>query len=303
VNTGGRLWITSQGDAGPGSGVPGLDSWTAGQIVTISDPNLTFEPGVSNGTFATGLDLDSFAADGDARIDAIHYVSTALTVGIVNTVDLQVGDVLLSTADSETFTGTTTLAVASKDVFIFRPTVAGDYTSGAFIFLMEGNVLSENELVGITLVEQTTQIGDISVQAGTFLFTQIGNIQSKFVYHWVPDSVGAALTSGTRTILLNCSDVGIIRNPMIGIELLEECRSIGGVNIPAGVLLITLEKDDTVGDNLLDVTEWDIFALAIVTTEPGSGLTSGDAVLLFEGADVGLNLSAENPGGLSLLPN
>ena len=62
------------------------------------DPDLTYETGPTgqtNGTFGLVFDLEEFT--GSADIDAIHYVSRAITVGTTTTIALVEGDLLLST--------------------------------------------------------------------------------------------------------------------------------------------------------------------------------------------------------------
>ncbi|PON17365.1 hypothetical protein C2W62_13580 [Candidatus Entotheonella serta] len=130
------LWLSTDGNV-TGSGIPGLDAWTDGEIIRMSNPNLTFGT-VTSGTFSSVFDIDQFADDSNTAINGMHYVSQAVVVGSGgNTVSLQAGDVLLTTEDNEDFTSTNTISVNDDEIFAFRPDVAGDYSSGTFIMVAD----------------------------------------------------------------------------------------------------------------------------------------------------------------------
>ena len=148
------LWFSTLDDVS-GSGAPGLDAWTNGEVITLTNPNLIFEPGTTNGTFSSILNLDDFGNGAD--IDALHYVGSAITVGSTNSVGLLAGDLLLSTADNETLTSLNSLSVNDEDVFVFRPATAGDYSSGTFIFLIDGSLVHGEDTVGISRLKKTRQ--------------------------------------------------------------------------------------------------------------------------------------------------
>ena len=149
------LWLSTDHDV-DSSNAPGLSSWDDGEIIEFSDPNLVFDPGTTNGTFSAGLDLEAFTVDGNSDIAAVHYVTETVVVGgnSFPSITLLAGDVLLSIADNENFTSTNSLSVSKHDVFVFRPDVAGDYSSGTFIMLLENPVGAQ--IQAITLVEQDT---------------------------------------------------------------------------------------------------------------------------------------------------
>ena len=133
----GHLQLSTADDVVAPSGAPGLASWTDGEGIQFGGPGLNYEPGVTAGTFSSQFNLDDFPAGNDVKLNAIHHVTTDITVGSDNAIDLFVGDLLLSTKDSETLTSTNTLAVEKKDVFVFRPDTPGDYSSGTFIMLLD----------------------------------------------------------------------------------------------------------------------------------------------------------------------
>ena len=162
------LWLSTDHDVSS-SNAPGLSSWNTGEVIEFSDPNLAFDPGTTSGTFSAGLDLAAFASDGKADISAIHYVADSIVVGGATSpsITLLAGDVLISTSDNETLTSTNSLAVKRDDVFVFRPDVAGDYSSGTFIMLLDAPAGAQ--ITAMTLVEQDTWVGDTTVQKGSFL--------------------------------------------------------------------------------------------------------------------------------------
>ncbi len=116
------LWFATQAKVVT-SGAPGLDAWNNSEILSFADPGLAFEPGTTGGTLSAVLDLNAFGSD--VVIDAMHYVGSDITVGSANSVDLQTGDILLSTAADETLTSLNSISVKDEDVFVFRPFAAG----------------------------------------------------------------------------------------------------------------------------------------------------------------------------------
>ena len=129
-----------------------MSSWRDAHLVKFDDPNLTFDAGlagVTSGTFvSTTLDLEDFTSSTD--IDAAHYVSKALTIrGFA----FEIGDVLLSVDATETLTSVNQFTVDDEDVFVFRPTTAGDYSAGQFYMLIDGSDLGFGEIEAITMVE------------------------------------------------------------------------------------------------------------------------------------------------------
>jgi uncharacterized repeat protein (TIGR01451 family) len=296
-----RLLLSTHSDVVSPSGAPGLDSWTGGQLLEFADPNFALEPGTTNGTFSLLFDYGSFADDGSANIRGVHLVSSDITVGGgANTFDLQAGDLILATLNDETLTSANTLSVTDDDLFVFRPTTAGDYTSGTFSMLLD-NPADGKRIHTISLVESDTTVGDDVVAAGTFLLSHSDPSLHNKLFSYVPTGVGAgAATSGTKTVLLDGGDIGFT-DQIQGTELIETTTTIGGTTLAAGTLLLTLNHSNgSVGDNGISVDEHDVFALDVSLTTLGSGTTVAQATLLFEGADVGLDSSDEDLNGLTL---
>ena len=63
-------------------------------MLGIGDPNLSFEPVGSDGSVLPYMDLEAFAASSDMTINGLHFVSSDITIGGANSVDLQRGDLL-----------------------------------------------------------------------------------------------------------------------------------------------------------------------------------------------------------------
>ena len=290
----GDLLISTEGDVTSG-GAPGDDTWLDTDVLQISDPNLSYESPTTNGTFSKFFSLQGFAAD-DADIEALHYVSTALTVGSgANTFDLQVGDILFATSADENLTSSNTLnGYGQDDVLVFRADTPGDYSSGTFHVLLED--LDSNYVRGISLVEQTTTVGSTVLQAGTFLFAQDGQTN---VYHHTADTVGAGATSGTTSVLIDGADVNVDLQ-VHAIELIETTGMYGGQILDAGTLLMYSGDTSDVGDNSLAIDTYDIYALDV--TQAGSSSVA-DAWLFFDGSDVSLNSTEEDINAFSLVHN
>jgi hypothetical protein len=287
------LWLSTTGNAGGA----GYNSWKDNEIVSFVDPNLSYETGVmeqTNGTFAFVFDLENFT--GSADIDAGHYVSLAMAVGGLS---LQEGDLLLSTDSSETLTSINSLSVQDEDVFIFRPTWLGNYSSGTFIMVIDGSdVFGDGDdcdegaipicdLTGLTLVEEATNVGGQALVLGDFLIT--GDIK-KDVWKLTPTSLGTS-TSGGSALLIDGSDIAVSKE-WDGLELIETTTVIGDVTLQAGNILGSLDGDDSsVGDNSISVKDEDIFILDL--TSAGSS-TEGNATLWFDGSDVSLSTNGED---------
>jgi hypothetical protein len=279
------LWLATKDDV-KSSGAPGLDTWTDGEVIAFADPNLVFEPGTTNGTFSSIMHLDDFSDS--ANIDAIHYVSSNITLGVTHSVDLLPGDLLLSTEKDVTLTSLNSLSVRDEDVFVFRPASAGDYSSGTFIFLIDGSQIHGDNTVGISLVEKNTPVGSENLIQGSLIMSLTGE---RDVYTFIPVDVGPDTTNGKFIQFIdgNVLDFG---SEIRGLELAEEEITLGGHTIPVGSILITLDSDDsTVADNVIAVRKQDIFYLTV--TQAGINPVA-DATLLFEGFDVNLDSGEEN---------
>ena len=298
--TGASLWLTTEEDVGSPSGANGLDSWAGGSVLSFDDPNLALDPGGTDGNLSNVFNLDNFVQDGDSRLDAVHYVGTNMTVGS-NAISLQAGDILLSSVFPETLVNsdTSTLSVTSRDVFIFRPDSAADYSlGGTFIKLINGADLAI-EIEGITLVEQTTTVGvgggSTTLNPGDFLFTDRDNDST--IYRLQPGVLGdGATNTGTITVLVDGTDIGI-NQTIHGVELVESDVTIGDRTLTSGQLLVSLYSDDVVAGT--SVSRSDIFILNV--TDTGTA-TTATAEALFTGGDIGLDTWQESPWAVSLVP-
>jgi len=278
-----------------GSGTPGLTDWSSSELLGFGDPNISFEPGTTDGTFSSLFDLDSYASAA-MSIDAVHVVSSNITVGGGgNTVDLQTGDVLFSVVENSiTFTGLDAVAVpvSKTDVARFRP------SDETFEIVLD-NVLNPS-VGGLTLVEKNTTVGDSDLTAGSFLLNT-GNDND--ILYLNPTGAGRGVAPGTPVLLLDGGDIGLGggANDLDGLDLIEDDISPGGTTLTSGQILLTLDLDDfDIGTNNLTALENDIFYLDVSTTTMGvTGTTTATAALFFEGADVNLDTPDERVSAMS----
>ena len=236
------LWFSTRGDVAAPSGVSGLSDWGRDDALTLNDPNLNLGAGTSDGTVQRRFEIDTFADDGNARLDALHYVTTDITVGGANAVNLQVGDILFSTDATETFHGGS-VTIDRQDVGLFRPTAPGDFSGGTFSVLLDE--LSPSSIIGrnvysISLVEQDTTVGDATLSAGDFLFTHLNPFAANDVFVFETADVGSGTTSGTTTKLIEGDDLGlnVVSSFLMGLELIETPMTIGGTALASGTLLL-----------------------------------------------------------------
>ncbi|GJL63405.1 MAG: hypothetical protein NPIRA04_20590 [Nitrospirales bacterium] len=300
------LWFSSTSNVGA-SGASCLNSWSNAGIVQLKQPNLAFEPGTTSGTFSSITDLNNFSFSTD--IAAMHYVSRNMTVGGATSpsIDLLVGDILLTVAYFTVLTSTNTITVVEDDVFVFRPDTPGNYTSGTFTYLLDNPAGAFVAITGISLVEQDTIVGGQTLQAGTFLYSRSWSANKNKIYHYTADDVGVFSTAGTTTTLIDGSNISMGGTTggsagVAGIDLVESNRTIGGTTLQSGQILVTLDKDDSAVGNGTPIAtkENDIFILDVTTT--GSGTTDATAILFLEGGDANLDSSSENIDGLTLAP-
>ncbi|MEJ6123720.1 putative Ig domain-containing protein [Vibrio sp. 2-Bac 85] len=312
---GNALWLTTDDDVSD-SGVPSLNDWTAGEVLEVSDPNLSFDTDSSpsattDGTVSSVIDFDAFnpasvGGNNDVQVNALHYVSVDITIGtdVDNHYDLKQGDILFSVDNVEKLKSTNTLTVDKNDLVVFRPDVLNDYSKGEFSILING--LASKKLYAVTLVEQETVVAGVTLNAGDFLFSQeedsihlvgLNTVDDDKIYRAVITGTGNPLagTVGKIGTFIDGDDVGI-EEKIYGLELIEKTTVIAGTTLNAGNILITIGDDDDeeVGDNELTVTDNDIFILD--ATSP----TNASATLLFDGSD--LSFSGDI-NGLTLITN
>jgi choice-of-anchor C domain-containing protein len=283
------FWLSTDKAAVTSTGV----SWVDGEVVSFSSPGLSFEPGTTSGTFASVIDLDAFAADGQADIGALHRVSETVTVGSGgNSMVLLAGDVLFSVTSNETFGG---VAVTDQDLVRFRPTTPGDYSSGTFAIVL--NSPTGDKIREVALVERTTVVGGVTLNAGDLLLVQSGGTYDKDVWRFQATGVGNGTTSGTMTELIDGADLGNSQQ-VGGLALIQRTTTMSNATLQAGQIVMSVRSSGTVGSNNLSVTGFDMFVLDVTTAGTN---TVANATLLFQGADVGLSAGGEQIYGLTLV--
>ena len=289
----------------PGSGVAGLDSWSEGEIIGASDPNLSFGSGTTDGTFSSVVNFDLFAADADVDITALHHVIADITLtgpGILSgSIDLLAGDVLFITDAAETLNNaavgmppgwTNNIVTAAGDIYVFRAENTANYSSGYFRLVMTDP--SVTRTTAITLVEKATTVGgDAPLATGDFLF--VDSLQKNDI-RWYDTA------TDTSVSLVSGVDIGI-SDAIYGLELAEVSADIAGVALDVGDILVTLDTADAaVGNNNLSVKEHDVVALKFTATTFGSGTAAATASLLFDGdGNANFDANKENIDALTLI--
>lgn len=303
------LIVSTFGDVGSPSGAPGLDAWTDGAALKFGGANLDLGSGTTNGSFSEQFDLSDFVDDGNADIDGLHYVSRDILVGGAGGIQLFAGDILFSTEGTESANGGA-LTFRTEDVGLFRPDTVGDLTSGTVSMLLEDLSIKTGFIVGpavhgFTLIEQTTTVGDVTLNAGDFLYTNLNDFEADDIMLFETSTVGDGNTSGSRSKLLNGVDLGFAGSAyLFGIELIEEETTIGGTTLSAGTILVQASGNQTgLGINNISSSAHDIIALELTTTEIGSGNSSGEASIFFRGSDVGLDSGSETIDAIALSTN
>ncbi len=273
------LWLSTTGNV-ISSGAPGLNSWENGEVIELADPNLQFDPGTTNGTFSSALNLEALAGT-DLDIDALHFVTRDITLDTIPAVNLQAGDLLFSTngAESSAQLGN----VARDDIIRFRPDMAGDYSSGTFTVVVPGVVGgggAGDDLKALTLIEQNMAFGDTTLKAGDFLLVDEDHPSDVYLYR---------TSDGTRELLVAGNDVGITA-AIDGLELLETNTTLGDETLSAGELLVSVDVGDGgIGTSGITAEQQDIFHLQIVKTNLVNGTAVADAALLMDGSSLNLN--------------
>jgi len=298
----GVLWLSTAGDEGGSNGVPGLNSsgWEQGDILQQANPNLSFGEADTNGSFSIAFDASNFASD--AHINGIHFVASNVTVGGVNPIVLQAGDLLLTNDNDKTFTSNgaspaADMDVKKEDIFYFRPDIAGDYSTGNFYMLLTDPFGNDKEIQSISLVEKDVWLGDHWLYEGDLLLS--GNFGSNENDIWVMrtdtlDTQSEATYQSTAQVLIEGDDAGVdLDHKIYGLDVLETTTSIGGKTYNAGTILVATDGDDSDGigstNQLADAQ--DVIALAVNKTSLGSGagFAQVSASLMFDGHDISDN--------------
>ncbi len=283
------LWLSSETNATTSSGFGYNDA----QIARITAPTLALGTGTTAGSFSQAFDLDSFASDGNADIDGLHWVNTTVTIGTGTTFTVQRGDILLSTSANETLGG---VSVLSQDIVVFRPTTVGDYSSGTFTVLLRGPGGTGNNVRDFALVETQMSVGGATLNAGDFLFLLTSATYEKDIQRYQTTNTGTS-TTGTMSLFVDGSQSGIgIGQPIYSLELVQQNTTLGGVSLTQGQLIMRLNGSDTVGTNNQSYTAFDLFTLTLTGTGASS---SGSAAMFFRGADVGISVNGEGVDALT----
>ena len=307
------LWLSTTDDVGPAysqdpSLVPGLDSWSDGTVIGMGDPGLSFGSGTTTGTFSAVTNFDSFAADFNVDITGLHYVTSNITVtgaGIATgSIDLLSGDVIFITQAGESLSNAATgapvgwansIVTSAGDMHVFRAENTDDYSSGYFRLLMNDPSLAQT--TAITLAEQATTVGDTVLGAGDFLFVDNSPGRTNDIY-WYDSSLDAS------NQFIDGANIGISDgDTILGLELIEDATTVGGVSLGTGNILATInDASTTIGSNNLSVAPQDVFAFDLTATTYGSGTAAATASMLFDGdGSVNFDANGENLDALSLI--
>jgi hypothetical protein len=308
VAAGNVLWLSTVGNVVNPGGEPGsIGAWQNQAVVQLGGVGFSLEPGLTGGTFSEVFDIETTgtAFSSITNVDALHYVTTDLTIGTANSVDVLRGDLVFSVDDNETLTNsdTSTVLVDSNEVFVFRPDTQGDYSSGEFIKLFD--IPGGFDTTAITLVEENTLIGDVVVPAGRFLFANADVAANNQVRIFNPGDLGA-VTKGTITVLIDGNELldgdsrELIPDAIRSIELIETDITLGGMFLPSGTILLSLQDDQVVMKNALAVEDDDVFGLDINKTTLIDGKTDAEAFYVFDGSDVGLEINVEETDALTI---
>ena len=306
------LWLSTASNVA-GATTPGATAWSAGEILEFGDADFTLEPGLTSGTLSSVVNMDNFnpvgvGGDNSVSITGMHYVTSDMTVGSGNSFNLKAGDLLLATDETETLSSSNTLTVGREDVFVFRPDTANNYSTGTFYMLVEDLATSGEYLTGISLVENTLSMGSRTLTAGSIIFSQINEALGRnpnSIYHATIDQAGT-VSSSTTKLLVDGSDISIAAS-FTGLELIDRNIFIGGENISAGNILVTISGPDTVGDNNISATAYDVIALNVTQTTDLDLLgipilsAAANASIIFEGADINFSGAGFEMSALTLV--
>ena len=286
-----------------GATVPGLTSWSKGDIVRFGEPDYTLGDGTTSGEFQWyGTANNAFQSVVD--IDALHFVSEDIVVGSGNaSYQLRTGDILFSIKAANTLTDGRT--VNATDIMVFRPVTAGNYTLGTIDYLFRGlEFLTDTDLSGLnnitafTLVEHDTVVGQTHLNAGDFLFARDGSALDNNIY-WFHTQGSGSSTAGTADVLLDGDDLGITKK-VFGLELIEATTTVGGVTLSTGTLILTPDAAMNNVAGIASIDAQDLFTLNLTATTLDSGTAAGTGAILFDGSFVGLQ-PGQAPNAFSLV--
>ncbi|MBI5158465.1 MAG: putative Ig domain-containing protein [Acidimicrobiia bacterium] len=276
------LWFSIRDDTT--SGPPGLPALKDGAIAAFTDPGVAYEPGITAGTLGLVVDWENLYGF-NMDMDALHLVTSSLTVGGVS---LLPGDVLFVINNDITLTsvGGGSIAYKKNDVGRFRPQTAGDYTAGTYAILLDDPLGAD--LNSMTLVEQPTRVGEVTLPAGSFLLTRMGGADHADIYRYVVTSAGEGSTSGTASKLLEGDEMGFSEQ-IWDIDLVEDGM---GWPFPRGAIAITVEKDVLIGIDSTAASKRTIVSVIVARTSL-SATARVNAILAWDGNDLGFDEDKE----------
>jgi len=289
-------------------GQSGTEDWDDADILAIKDPLLNLGPGTTSGDFSIAFAGNGF--DVGWNINAAHYVTADIMIGATSFL-LEAGDLLLSPSGAVNLASNNLVALEAgflasvaadnEDLVVFRPDAFGDYSRGQFGLLLNDVTGGGHNLRGITLIEQATVVGGVTLNAGDFLYTRSGPAEDQSVWLYETNTIGAAANPDGRSEFLDgdAADVGIASRIM-GLELIEEATTVGGTLLDAGTLLVNVDAGEDVGSNDVAVDEFDVVALEIFNASPIAG-AKAIATVLFDGSDVAFDSIPEELDAVMLV--
>ena len=291
------LWFSTKDNIT--NGPSELTSWTTGDVIQAGGTDLELGA-TTDGDLSKQFSLEPFASG--SEIDALHHVNSTVTIGKTNPITLNAGDILFSVDADTSLPGLGT--VRENDIIAFHPTSA-DYSTGTFSLVLDGSNVTQltgiipnsddtpaatigfevEDFWSLTLVEKDTMVGDTLLKEGNFLFSQKGAEQDNDIYWMSIDDP----SSNTVVIseLVEGDEINITKK-IDGIELIERNTTMGHTTVNGGTILVTIDAEESVGSNSLNVKDEDVFALNVTATTLGSGTATATASTFFTGLDAGL---------------
>lgn len=302
----GQLWFATKDD-GDGGG----ETWTDSEILQFGDTGDAFDlnTGTTSGTISK---LPGFITPYDIR--ALHFVESTVTLGTTGTqFTVKQGDLIMTLDPGGGNTGTAGgISVDRMDIVVFRPDTPGDYSSGTYSMLIDGDsgdptsgvhdATKAYNVHAISLVERDTVVGGTTLTKGTLLVAH----SDKSLHHniYTMDVIGTGVGASTETseveLLLSGQALGLDGQPsdpykLQGLHLLQQTTAFSGNTLAAGTLMVVVEGPDTYAGQVVD--QFDVVALTVTQTEQDTVAgTAATGTLLFDGTDLTIN----NPSGESL---
>ncbi|HET6789002.1 MAG TPA: cadherin domain-containing protein, partial [Aquabacterium sp.] len=274
------LWLGSAQDT---TGWSGVNTVSDTEVLSFEGTNPQYGASTS-GTFSHLFDMGAFGASG---LDDIVWVTREVQLNSWMT--LQRGDVLFSVSNDSTLVSANTTTVSRNDVVLFRPDSPGDYSRGTFSVLIQG-LGDGSDIKGLALVEQSVQMGDVTLQTGEILFSMGTGSTGADIYRFTPSvlDLGTGLLSGLYTTLITGSEIGI--NQVIqGLEVITSVTTLSNITLPSGSLLMSFEQAGGVGTVPVAVAATEVVLVTPTLTSAGGSTAQASAEVIFKGSSVGLN--------------